>query len=75
MIKNVRVSAVLLILGEMLYWLLTYFFKNSTSNFSELTSGILLGLSVGMKIIGIILLLISIAKYSKNENKSDNLGE
>lgn len=75
MIKNVRVSAVLLILGEMLYWLLTYFFKNSTSNFSELTSGILLGLSVGMKIVGIILLLISLAKYSKNENKSNNLGE
>ena len=75
MIKNVRVSAVLLILGEMLYWLLTYFFKNSTSNFSELTSGILLGLSDGMKIVGIILLLISLAKYSKNENKSNNLGE
>lgn len=75
MIKNVRVSAVLLILGEMLYWLLTYFFKNSTSNFSELTSGILLGLSVGMKIVGIILLLISLAKYSKNDNKSNNLGE
>ena len=75
MIKNVRVSAVLLILGEMLYWLLPYFSENSTSNFSEFISGILLGLSVGMKIIGIILLLISIAKYSKNENKSDNLGE
>ena len=75
MIKNLRASAILLILGEMLYWLLTYFFKNSTSNFSEFISGILLGLSVGMKIVGIILLLISLAKYSKNENKSDNLGE
>ena len=75
MIKNLRASAILLILGEMLYWLLPYFSENSTSNFSEFISGILLGLSVGMKIIGIILLLISIAKYCKNENKSDNLGE
>lgn len=32
MIKNVRVSAVLLILGEILYWLLPYFSENSKLN-------------------------------------------
>ena len=44
-------------------YLKKYFSSGEKSDFSEFSSGILLGLSVGMKIVGIILLLISIIKY------------
>ena len=70
MLKNLKLSAALIILGELLSWALNYFASDATSNFSEFTSGILLGLSVGMKLIGIILILILIIKYPKEEKKS-----
>ena len=70
MLKNLKLSAALIIVGELLSWALNYFASDATSNFSEFTSGILLGLSVGMKLIGIILILILIIKYPKEEKKS-----
>lgn len=47
-----------------------YFASDATSNFSEFTSGVLLGLSVGMKLIGIILIILLIVKYPKEEKNS-----
>lgn len=38
-----------------------------TTDFSQFTSGLLLGLSVGMKIIGIILLFICVVTYDKKK--------
>ncbi len=70
MLKNLKLSAALIILGELLSWALNYFASDATSNFSEFTSGILLGLSVGMKLIGIILILLVIIKYPKEEKNS-----
>ena len=70
MLKNLKLSAALIILGELLSWALNYFASDATSNFSEFTSGILLGLSVGMKLIGIILILLVIIKYPKKEKNS-----
>ena len=69
-------SVILIVLGEILSWALNYFessntilswalnyFESSnTSALSDFTSGLLLGLSVGMKLIGIILILIYIVK-------------
>ena len=70
MLKNLKLSAALIIVGELLSWALNYFASDATSNFSEFTSGILLGLSVGMKLIGIILILLVIIKYPKKEKNS-----
>lgn len=70
MLKKLKLSAALIIIGELLSWALNYFASDATSNFSEFTSGILLGLSVGMKLIGIILILILIIKYPKEEKNS-----
>lgn len=55
-------SVILIVLGEILSWALNYFESSNTSALSDFTSGLLLGLSVGMKLIGIILILIYIVK-------------
>ena len=70
MLKKLKLSAALIIVGEILTWALNYFASDATSNFSEFTSGVLLGLSVGMKLLGIILILLLIIKYPKNKNNS-----
>lgn len=62
MLKRLRTSLILIVLGEILSWFLDL---SSGSDFSEFTSGLLLGLSVGMKLIGIILLVISVVKYKE----------
>lgn len=62
MLKRLKTSLILIVLGEILSWFLDL---SSGSDFSEFTSGLLLGLSVGMKLIGIILLIISITKYQE----------
>ena len=55
-------SVILLVLGEILSWALNYFEESNTSAFFVFSSGLLLGLSAGMKLIGIILILIYIVK-------------
>ncbi len=62
MLKRLKTSLILIVLGEILSWFLDL---SDGSDFSEFTSGLLLGLSVGMKLIGIILLVISMAKYKE----------
>ena len=62
MLKRLKTSIILIVLGEILSWFLDL---SSGSDFSEFTSGLLLGLSVGMKLIGIILLVISVVKYKE----------
>lgn len=71
MLKKLKTSASLIIIGEILSWAVSYFSNNDISNFSEFTSGVLLGISIGIKLIGIVLLIISIVKYSGKE-KSNN---
>ena len=43
------------------------YFVEGATNFSEFTSGVLLGLSVGMEIVGVVLLFICIATYDKKK--------
>ena len=62
MLKRLKTSLILIVLGEILSWFLDL---SSGSDFSEFTSVLLLGLSVGMKLIGIILLVISVVKYKE----------
>lgn len=63
MLKKIKTSVFLIILSEILYWILNYLSSNNNNNFGDFTSGVLLGISVGIKLIGIILLLVCIVKY------------
>lgn len=69
MIKNLKIGLGLIILGEVLGYFNGYFL----SDFSDFTTGLLLGLSVGMKLVGIILSLVGIIQVS-NDNKWNWLG-
>ena len=64
-----KTSVFLIILGEILYWILSLLSNSSNSPFSEFTSGLLLGLSVGINVVGIVLLLIYIVKKDKKKEK------
>ena len=57
-----KMGLLLVILGNILYWLYTIFGGNETSTMWEFSSGLLLGLSVGINLVGIILLAIYISK-------------
>lgn len=61
-----KIGIALIILGNILYLAYTFFGGNETTPFSEFSSGLLLGLAVGINLIGIILLIIYISK-SKEE--------
>ena len=65
MLKRLKVSVALIILGNLLYLALS-FFSDSNSSFQEFSSGLLLGLSIGINLIGILLLLYTIVKYNKD---------
>lgn len=65
MIKKLKLGALLIIFGEILSFALGLFGNNDISAFGEFTTGVLLGLSVGMKLIGIILLIYYIVKFNK----------
>lgn len=59
--KKLKGGVSLVILGNILY-LVYIFFGYSKSSFGEFTSGLLLGLSVGISLIGIIMLIIYVSK-------------
>lgn len=59
----------LIILGEILYLLLKYFIEEGISDFSNFTQGVLLGISVGIKLIGVILILVYLIKDRKSLKK------
>ncbi len=64
--KQLKTGTCLIILGNLLYLAFLYFCGNETSDFGKFTSGLLLGLSIGCNLIGIIL---TIAYMSKNNKK------
>ena len=69
MLKKLKVSLILIVLGNVLYWILSFLSNSDNSAFSEFTSGLLLGIAVGVNIIGILLLIYYIVKYDKNSKK------
>lgn len=58
----------LIILGNILYLAYTFFGGNETTPFAEFSSGLLLGLGVGINSVGIILLIIYISKNKEWKN-------
>lgn len=67
--KNLKSGLTLIILGNLLYLVYIYFTGNETSNFSDFSSGLLLGLSIGSNLVGTIL---TVSYISKNKEKSKN---
>ncbi len=56
----------LIILGNLLYLSYIFFGNKISSSFSEFSSGVLLGLSIGTNLVGIIITSKNIAENSKN---------
>ena len=66
MSKKLISATILIVLAEVLSLSRIYLIEGTT-DFSQFTSGLLLGFSVGMKSIGIILLFICIVTYDKKK--------
>ena len=61
---KLKSGLLLVVLGNMLY--ISYiFFGNSSSSFGDFTSGLLLGLSIGINLLGIILIAMNMGKNKK----------
>ena len=67
--KKLKKGTLLIILGNLLYLAYIFFGGNETSNFSDFSSGLLLGLSIGCNFVGIILIVAYMAKKDKEEDK------
>ena len=65
--KDLKVGTLLIILGNLLYLAYIYFCGNETTSFSEFSSGLLLGLSIGCNLVGIILTVMYMSKNNKNK--------
>ena len=57
----------MMILGNVLYLSYIFFCGNETTPFGEFSSGLLLGLSIGINLTGIILLVLYVSKNEKNK--------
>lgn len=55
----------LIILGNLLYLAYIFFTGNETSSFGDFSRGLLLGLSIGTNLVGIVLTVIYISKSDK----------
>ena len=67
--KKEKLGLFLIILGNLLYLSYIYFSGNETTNFGQFTSGLLLGLSIGNNLIGIIITSMYISKNKELKNK------
>lgn len=65
--NKLKTGIILIILGNILYLSYIFFTGNETSSFGEFTEGLLLGLSVGTNLIGIILSIIYMVKNEKSK--------
>lgn len=66
--NKLKTGISLIILGNILYLAYIFFTGNEASSFGEFTKGLLLGLSVGTNLVGIILSIIYVAK-EKNKKE------
>ena len=62
---NMKTGLYLLILGNVLNISYIYFCANETNSFGEFTSGLLLGLSIGCNLVGIIIIVMNLPKDKK----------
>ena len=67
--KKLKIGISLIILGNLLYLAYILFTGNETSSFSEFSSGLLVGLSIGCNFIGIILTVAYMSQNNKDKEK------
>ena len=67
--KKLKTGTSLIILGNLLYLAYIYFCGNETSDFGNFSSGLLLGLSIGVNLVGIILFVAYMTKNNKEKDK------
>lgn len=64
--KKENYGILLIIFGNLLFLSYIFFGNKISSSFSEFSSGVLLGLSIGTNLVGIIVTSKNIAEKSKN---------
>ena len=62
-----KTGILMIILGNILYLAYIFFCGNETTPFAEFSTGLLLGLAVGINLIGIILLILYISKNDSHK--------
>ena len=65
--NQLKAGTFLIVLGNLLYLVFTFFTGNETSSFGNFSSGLLVGLSIGCNFIGIILLVAYMSKNNKDK--------
>lgn len=65
--KNLITGSILFVFGIMLYLCYNYFAGDGSSNFGMFSDGVLLGLSIGISLIGIILAIIGFINICRNK--------
>lgn len=63
--KKENYGIFLIVLGNLLYLSYIFFGSKVSSNFGEFSSGVLLGLSIGTNLVGIIATVRSMSKKEK----------
>lgn len=63
--KKEQLGLFLILLGNILYLFYILFTGGETSNFSKFSSGLLLGLSIGSNLVGIVI----VSYYMRKNNK------
>lgn len=65
--NQLKTGTFLIVLGNLLYLVFTFFSGNETSSFEKFNSGLLVWLSIGCNFIGIILLVAYMFKNNKDK--------
>ena len=67
--KDLKIGLLLIILGNLLYLVYIFFTGNEKSTFSDFSSGLLLGITIGCELIGVILTVKNIPKDDGENRK------
>ncbi len=67
--KNLKTGIFLIVLGNLLYLAYIFFWGNETSDFGKFSSGLLIGLSIGCNLIGVILIIYYMSKNNNEKAK------
>lgn len=73
--SKLKTGLSLIVLGNVLYLTYTFFTKGGNSSFGDFASGVLLGISIGVNLIGIVLSALYVANENKKEkdNEKENI--
>lgn len=63
--KKLKIGTFLIVLGNVLYLLSMSLMDSNSSNFGDFSSGLLIGLSIGSNLIGIILMVSYMSENKK----------